>query len=263
MSFYDDIMVPRLFEPWAQLLLDQVNPESGRSVCDVACGPGTVTRLAAGRVGPSGSVTGCDLSPAMLDLARSKPPLDDSAPIDYLECSADALRALDDAFDFVTCQQGLQFFPDRRLALAEMKRVLRPGGKLGVSVWCAIEDCPPFNALAIALEEVLGPEVANTYRGGPWGFSDASALAQLATDAGFIDVNVNRYELPVVFEGGPSQLLLTLHAAAVAETVVQLSESDQTALATAVEKASRTMTTDGSVRSHAAPHMMTAMVSES
>ena len=62
MSFYDDIMVPRLFEPWARLLLDKMHPESGQAVLDVACGPGTVTRLVAQSVGPSGRVTGCDLS---------------------------------------------------------------------------------------------------------------------------------------------------------------------------------------------------------
>lgn len=260
MSFYDEIMVPRLFEPWGQLLLDTMNPDSGQAVLDVACGPGTVTRLAAQRVGRTGRVTGCDLSPAMLDLARAKPAMDASAPIDYRECSADALDVPDDVFDLVTCQQGLQFFPNRSLALAEMKRVLRPGGKIGVAVWCAIEDCPAFHALAIALEEILGSEVAETYKGGPWGFGDPTALAQLANEGGFTDVDVRRYELAVVFEGGPGQLLLTLHAAAVATTLEQLSDADQWALDAAVEKATRSMTVRGAVRSYAASHILTAQV---
>jgi SAM-dependent methyltransferase len=258
MSFYDDVMVPRLFDPWAYLLLDTLNPKSGQDVIDVACGPGTVTRLAARRVGPSGHVTGCDLSPAMLELARSKAPLDASAPIVYLQCPADALDVPDNACDLVTCQQGLQFFPDRSRALGEMQRVLRPGGKLGISVWCDIEECPPFLALAVALEEVLGAEVADTYRGGPWGFGDAAALEQLAKDAGFVDVHVHKHELPVVFEDGPGQLLLTLQAAAVAPTLAQLSEADQLSLARAVEYASRHITVDGVVRSHAASHILTA-----
>lgn len=262
MSFYDEIMVPRLFEPWAELLLDKLNPGNGQAVIDVACGPGTVTRLAAQRVGPKGSVMGCDLSPAMLDLARSKTSIDAGAPIHYLQCSADALGVPDDAFDLVTCQQGLQFFPNRALALAEMRRVLRPGGKLGISVWCDIDDCPPFLALANALEEVLGTDVAEAYGGGPWGFGDASALVQLANDGGFTDVEVHKYELPVVFEGGPGQLLLTLQAASVATILAQLSEANQLALASAVEKASRPITVNGVVRSHAASHIMTARVGD-
>ncbi len=260
MSFYDEILVPRWFEPWAQLLLDELRPQRGQAVLDVACGPGTVTRLAALRVGPKGHVTGCDFSPAMLDLARSKTSSEASAPIDYLECPADALDVPDDAFDLVTCQQGLQFFPDRSAALAEMRRVLRPGGKLGIAVWCAIEDCPPCLALENALEQVLGTEVADAFKGGPWGLADSASLVQLANDGGFSNVEVRRHELPIVFEGGPGQLLLTLRAASVAATLAQLSEADQSALAAAVERASRQITVDGIVRSHTASHVLTAKV---
>jgi SAM-dependent methyltransferase len=258
MSFYDEILVPRWFDPWARLLLDKLEPETGQAVLDVACGPGTVTRLAAQRVGPAGRVTGCDLSPAMLELARSKSSLDASAPIEYLERPADALGVPDDAFDIVTCQQGLQFFPSREAALAEMHRVLRPGGKLGIAVWCAIEDCPPCFALASALEHVLGPEIASVYKGGPWGLPDSTSLVEVADGAGFTDVEVHKYELPLVFDGGPGQLLLTLRATAVAATVAELSEAKQTALATAMEEASRRITVDGMVRSHTASHILTA-----
>lgn len=258
MSFYDEIMVPRLFDPWAELLLDKVKLERGQAVLDVACGPGTVTRRAARRVGPEGNVTGCDLSPAMLSLARAKDPNDASAPIDYVECPADALAVPDDSFDVVTCQQGLQFFPDRAAALAEMRRALRPGGRVGIAVWCAIEDCPPFFALANALRQVLGSDVADAYEGGPWGMPDSASLLELARDGGFTNVDVRRYELPLIFEGGPGQLFLTLHAASVATTLAQLPDADQAALARAVESASREITEDGVVRSYAASHVLTA-----
>lgn len=259
MSVYDEIMVPRLFDPWAELLLDQLAIQTGQSVLDVACGPGTVTRKAALLVGPTGRVTGCDLSPAMLELARSKT-VDGGAPIDYLECSADALNVPDGSCDVVTCQQGLQFFPDRPVALAEMRRALRPGGTLGVAVWCAIGDCPPFAALKRALGQVLGADAADAYEAGPWGFGDADALRQLVSDNGFSNVDVRRYELPFVFEGGPGQLLLTLRAASVATAVAQLSETDLAALAAAVEDAARPITVDGVVRSHASSHVLTARV---
>jgi SAM-dependent methyltransferase len=260
MSVYDEIMVPRLFDPWADLLLDQLNLLRGRAVLDVACGPGTVTRKAAQRVGANGRVAGCDLSPAMLELARARTPDDDSARIEYLECPADALGVPEDSFDVVTCQQGLQFFPDRPAALAEMRRALRPGGTLGVAVWCDIEDCPPFAALQTALGNVLGTKVADAYEAGPWGFGDADALARLVRDSGFENVDVRRYELPLLFEGGSGQLLLTLRAASVASMVAQLPESDLAALAAAVEEATRPITVDGAVRSHAASNIVTAGV---
>jgi len=260
MSFYDEIMVPRLFAPWSEVLLDELKPRRGQAVLDVACGPGTVTRQAALRVGPTGRVTGCDFSPAMLELARSKTPLDASAPTNYLECPADSLEVPDDDFDIVTCQQGLQFFPDRRSALVEMRRVLRPAGQLGLAVWCELDTCPPFAALGRALGQVLGTESEVAYAAGPWGFGDSDTLVDLVTQSGFIDVRVRRCELPVFFEGGPDQLMLTLRAASVSTVLAQLPEDQLSALAAAVEEATRPITFDGIVRSHATSNIVTATV---
>jgi hypothetical protein len=141
-----------------------------------------------------------------------------------------------------------------------MRRVLRPGGKLGIAVWCSIEECPPFLALANALNQVLGTDVADAYKGGPWGLADSASLAQLANDSGFTDVEVRKYELPIVFEGGPGQLLLTLRATSVAATLSKLSETDQIALASALEETSREITVNGEVHSHTAAHILTAQV---
>ena len=262
MNYYDEIMVPRLFEPWAELLLNELEPLAGQSLLDIACGPGTVTRLAALRTGISGRVTGCDLSPAMLELARSKSSIESSAPIDYLLCPADSLSVPDKDFDLVTCQQGLQFFPNRSEALAEMRRVLRPGGKLGISVWCDIEQCPPFAALALALSEVVGRETADTYRSGPWGFSNSETLFQIVTDAGFSNVKVHRYEKPLIFEGGFEQLMLTLHSTTVADTIAKLSQADRVALAKAAEDATRSITREGVVHSYATSNILTATVND-
>lgn len=262
MSVYDEVMVPRLFDPWARLLLDDVNTEGGMAALDVACGPGTVTRQIARRVGPTGRVTGCDLSPAMLELARAKHPADTSAPIIYRECPADALAVAESDFDLVTCQQGIQFFPNRPAALAEMRRAVRPGGQLGVAVWCDVEASPPFAALADALGQVLGPQYADTYKSGPWGFGSAESLVRLVTDAGFDDVSLRTCALPVTFEGGPHQLMLTLHAAAVAPTVANLSDADLAELTRAVGEAARPITFDGVVSSHATSYVVTARVGD-
>src|SRR5260221_8301740 len=133
MNVYSEVMVPRIFEPWGRALLDEVALEPGEAVLDVACGPGTVTRLAAARSGPAGRVTGCDLSPAMLEIAVGKGPIENGAAIDYVEAPADRLPVRDVSFDVATCQQGLQFFPDRLAALAGMGRALRAGRGIGAA----------------------------------------------------------------------------------------------------------------------------------
>jgi ubiquinone/menaquinone biosynthesis C-methylase UbiE len=255
MAVYDEVFVPRLFTPWAELLLDRLNVVEGESVLDVACGPGTIARLAAERVGAAGRVTGADLSPAMLAIARAK-----GGGVEYVECPADALAVPDAAYDVVTCQQGLQFFPDPGAALAEMRRAARPGARLGVAVWRPIEESPFFDALREAVARSLGDEAAASYAGGPWGFGDPDALAALAASAGFDEVRVTAERLPVTFEGGPPQVVATLYAAAVAPLVRALDSEAYAALVAHAADAMAPLTDGGgAVRSEAASNVLIAV----
>jgi ubiquinone/menaquinone biosynthesis C-methylase UbiE len=85
---YDEVLVPRLFEPWALLLLDDANLRQNAVVLDVATGPGTVARLAARRIGPGGRVVAADIARPMLEVANAKPSLPNAAPITYIESPA-------------------------------------------------------------------------------------------------------------------------------------------------------------------------------
>jgi ubiquinone/menaquinone biosynthesis C-methylase UbiE len=254
---YDGIMVPRLFRPWAGLLLDQVGVRAGDALLDVACGTGAVTRRAAARIGPSGRVTGCDVSPVMLAVARSTPAQDASAAIEYLECPAHDLTVPAGAYDVVTCQQGMQFFGERELALREMRRALHPGGRLGIAAWSAIEESPPFASLAAALDRVLGARIAAAYRSGPWALASAD-LSALAAQAGFTDVRASRHRLPAVFDGGPAQLLRTLATSAVAADVAALGDAGQRALLAALEEEVAPLMAGGAVRSQTTAQLVIA-----
>jgi ubiquinone/menaquinone biosynthesis C-methylase UbiE len=113
----EEFYVPRIFIPWARLLLDRGALQPGESVLDVATGPGAVARIAAQQVGPQGRVVGADFSEAMIAIARTKPALTPAATVEYVVSPAAPLAVEDEAFDVVTCQQGLQFFPDRAAAV--------------------------------------------------------------------------------------------------------------------------------------------------
>src|SRR5690242_7569790 len=91
MTVYAEVMVPRIFKPWAHVLLARLAVEPGEAVLDVACGPGSVTRPAAARSGPTGRVTGCDVSPAMLMIAAGLDQVTGGAAIDYRRAPADRL----------------------------------------------------------------------------------------------------------------------------------------------------------------------------
>ena len=258
MTAYDEILVPRLFDPFADVLLDEVGVSAGLEVLDVACGPGTVARRVAQRVGPSGRVTACDLSPAMLELAAAKPAEDGAAPISYQQCPADDMGVPDGGFDIVLCQQGLQFFPDRLGALAEMRRALKPGGRAGVAVWCAIEECPFWDALASAVGDILGKEAEIGFRRGPWGLPEADELTRLFDAADFADVAVRRRALPVVFEGGAAQLAATLSTTSLGPQIATLDAAGRAELLAAAEAALQPFLYNGELHSEAATHIVVA-----
>ncbi|MGB8608876.1 methyltransferase domain-containing protein [Bradyrhizobium sp.] len=129
---YERELVPAVFGAWAPILVELAEPRPSERVLDVACGTGVVARIAATRVGPTGTVVGIDLNPGMLSLARSLVSRDSRSggQLQWQEASADKLPFPDGSFNVVYCQLGLQFFADRPAALREMRRVLGTEGRL-------------------------------------------------------------------------------------------------------------------------------------
>jgi ubiquinone/menaquinone biosynthesis C-methylase UbiE len=154
---YERYLVPSIFGPWAEDLVEMAALRLGERVLDIACGTGIVARTAARKFDGSGSVVGLDLSAPMLAAARAAAAAEGLA-VEWLEGSAVKLPLADAAFDVAFCQQGLQFFPDRVSALREMYRVLTPGGRLVLSAWGPIERSPGFAVLAEALTRHIGPD---------------------------------------------------------------------------------------------------------
>jgi ubiquinone/menaquinone biosynthesis C-methylase UbiE len=208
-ELYERYLVPAITLIWASDLIDRVRPTQGERVLDIACGTGAVTRLAALRM-MSGRVVGLDLNPGMLGVARSVP--DNGAPIEWVEGSALSLPFDDRSFDVVLCQLGLQFFPNRPLAVSEMRRVLAPGGRVALSVYSSIEQTPAAHAFVQALDQRLGPDASKIKRA-EHSFAQPDDLGVLMTVAGFESVNVStvtqRITFPSVFDYVRFQLIAT------------------------------------------------------
>jgi ubiquinone/menaquinone biosynthesis C-methylase UbiE len=187
---YERYMLQQIFVPWAADLVARAGLQQGQHVLDVASGLGPVARLAATTVGPTGRVVASDISGAMLELAAAKAAAPGAAPIDYLECSASSITIEADRFDVVLCQQGLQFFPDRAIAVAEMVRVVRPGGTVAVSTWSAEHPLGLFGPIA---EAMAAAELTEPYPGAfaPDSYTIGTAeLEQLLSGAGLGQVTV-------------------------------------------------------------------------
>ena len=205
---YERELVPAIFGPWAPQVLGLAAPAAGERVLDAACGTGVVARLAAERVGTDGRVVGLDLNPGMLAVARSLPVA--GVPIGWVQATAGRLPFPDGSFEVVCCQLGLQFFPDRAAALAEMARVLVAGGRLVAMVWRSIDHSPGFAVLAEALDRHIGPAAGAVMRA-PFGLGDEGALRGLVAGAGFGEVAVDR-QAGVVRFGSARELVVAYGA---------------------------------------------------
>jgi ubiquinone/menaquinone biosynthesis C-methylase UbiE len=187
-EFYEQY-VRLLMEPWVHCLVDVAALQTAERVLDVASGTGFVARLAAERVGVRGRVVGLDLNAGMIEAARAASGRDGTTIVEWRTGDAAALPFEDSIFDVVLCQQGVQFFPDRIRALREMRRVLRPEGRLAFTVWSAIGDTPYLAALTDALLRHLGA-AADSMARVPYALSDARELHDLVASAGFRNVHV-------------------------------------------------------------------------
>ncbi len=206
---YDEVLVPRLFTPCATVLLERLGLRAGETLLDVACGTGIVVRLAAPLLGPGGHVVGRDLNGAMIEQARRHALPPESASVAFGVSPAAPLDLDDVSVDAVTCQQGLQFFPDPDAALAEMRRCLRPAGRVGIAVWFPIDECPLWAALEVGLAEEFGAERAAGIRR-PFSWPGADALAAGLSNAGFVDVGLSDHTVVMHFERGVRQAMRAL-----------------------------------------------------
>ncbi len=198
---YERHLAPYLFEPWAELLLDEVAPAPGAAVLDVASGTGVVARAAARRVGTDGRVVATDISPAMIDFLAGHPPEPGAAPIETGIVPATELDFAHDEFDVVLCQQGMPFISDRAGAVREMRRVLRPGGVAGIAVFSPGHRVLPFGLLNGALRDVgAEPPFPGGYDETSYVLS-AAETAALFSGAGFTDIEAREVELVTRWPG--------------------------------------------------------------
>lgn len=152
---YESYMVPTLFGPWAAKLIQAADPQPGERVLDVGCGTGIVARQVASRFGANGTVTGIDLSPDMLAVARETA-VREGAGIEWREGSAEHLPFAKGSFDLVLCQFALMFFVDKAAALTEMRRVLTGNGRVLMNVWQGLDRHPFYQTLHNVIQQRLG-----------------------------------------------------------------------------------------------------------
>lgn len=185
-ALYQAYLTP-LFETWSDLLVEQVPPQG--QVLDLACGTGIVTRKLSQQPGVKRTL-GIDIAEPMIDAARAATSL--RSAIEYQVASADKIDCPDEQFDEAYCQQGLQFFPDKAAALAEVHRLLKPGAAAAFAVWTSAADGNPAFG---SFEAIVGKECgADLVPFGPFSYGDKGTIADLADQSPLSLVSIQRFE---------------------------------------------------------------------
>ncbi len=165
----------------------------GERVLDVGCGCGTTTLEHAKAVGPSGAVTGVDISHPMLEVARRRA-AEAGAPIDFREADASEAAFTPD-FDLLFSRFGVMFFADPVAAFANLRKALKSGGRLRFVCWrAAAENLWATAPFAAAMDLLPPQEPGDPHAPGPFAFADGERLKKILTQAGFSDPRLEKLE---------------------------------------------------------------------
>lgn len=185
----------RLFEtfrPVSEWLVEQVAPQPGQTILEVAAGPGETGFLAAERLRPDGQLISTDVAPSMVEAARRGATARGLTNVDCRVMDAQHLDLADDSVDGALSWLGLMLVPDPGLALTELRRVLRDGGRLAY----AVIGAPPANQwMGVMMMTLVSrghmPGGGDPFGpGGPFSLSDPERNRALLDEAGFADVEI-------------------------------------------------------------------------
>jgi len=181
-GLYEEYLVPLIFAFYAEDLAARVAARAPVRVLEIAAGTGVVTRALAIALPASAEIVATDLNPGMLETAVR---VGTKRPVQWRPADAMKLPFADAEFNVVVCQFGIMFFPDKQQALAEVRRVLRPGGAFVFNVWDRIEDNELADVVTTSLASVFPADPPRFMARTPHGYHDRAAIEQDLRGGGF------------------------------------------------------------------------------
>lgn len=242
---YERLILPAFMLPVVKDVIDAAAPRPGESVLDVACGTGLVARLVAPLVAPGGTVSNLDFDPAMIAVGRRLVECPTSVGLTW-HCASALMMPFDDsAFDLVFCLNGLQFLPDQAAGLAEMRRVMKPWGRLVVTVLSSVDRCKGHSLVLRGLER-RGVDPTPMLKA--FALGDPAMLEALVGNAGFCGASVRPVRARVRFPSAQHFVdALAAGAVATRHALARLPEDQRTIFMREMSEEFRHYQEDGGV----------------
>lgn len=188
----------KVMAPVTEWLVRELAPAEGETILELAAGQGDVGFEVAPLVGESGRLVSTDFSSAMVEIARRRSAELGLTNVEHRVLDAEGNDLEDDSVDGVLCRFGYMLMPNPAAALAETRRVLRPGGRLAFAVWAPAERNPwiAIGGRVLAGRGFMPPPDPN--EPGMFVLGDAGEVRRLLEGTGFADVGIE--EVPVRFD---------------------------------------------------------------
>jgi len=190
----------------AGFLLAATQARPGERVLDIGCGTGATALPLAEAVGPTGHVTGIDISEPMLGVARQQLAKQGLANVTLLLADAQTHKFAPDSFDLLTSRFGVMFFSDPVAAFRNLYSGLRAGGRLCMAVWASIADNAHWRIpYEIAVRHLGPPAPEPPNAPGPMAFRDPAYLRGILAAAGFADIAIAPQGFHVIGQSAESE----------------------------------------------------------
>ncbi len=200
----------RQLAPLGQAAMAALAPKPGERILDIGCGAGNTTLELARAVAPDGRVTGADISHTLLEVARRRGA--DMAGVRFVEADVQVHSFEPGGFDAVFSRFGVMFFSDPTAAFVNIRRALKPGGRLAFVCWRTPAENPIMSRPMAAALTSLPPSVPSTPPApgapGPFAFADPDRVRGILADAGFADVALTPTDMKV--GGGDLETVLAM-----------------------------------------------------
>jgi ubiquinone/menaquinone biosynthesis C-methylase UbiE len=209
-------------------LVDRVDPQPGDTILELAAGTGETGYQAARRVGDSGRVISSDFSPQMVEVARHGGEQQGLGNLEYRVIDAEHMDLGDDSVDGVICRWGYMLMADPGAALAETRRVLRPGGRLAFSVWGPPDRNPWAARPAMVLMERGAMPPPEPGAPGMFALADEDRIRALVREAGFEEPTIEQIPVDWTFDSFDQGFDFTMRMGGrLAAAMAELSEAER------------------------------------